>query len=109
MYADSGIPKLFHTAYALGACKPRLMVTLLGGAQVLQNEDTFNIGKRNHLAARKILWKASVMVHQEDVGGSLPRSVRVQVGSGRIIVFHGRDERELTPKGRERMALGHGV
>jgi chemotaxis protein CheD len=109
MFADTGIPKLFHGAYNLGAVKQRLIVTVLGGAQVLDTSNTFNIGKRNYLAIRKILWKAAVLVHHEDVGGTLPRSVRMQVGTGRIVLSHGRDEREITQRSNERTTTSHGV
>ena len=98
MYADTGVPLLFQNAYSIGAVKQRLTVTVLGGAQVLDTDNTFQIGRRNHLAVRKILWRAGVMVHHEDVGGTLPRSVRMAVGSGRILVAHGREEREIPQK-----------
>lgn len=35
MFADSGIPLLFHGAYELGAEKRRLVVTAAGGAQMM--------------------------------------------------------------------------
>lgn len=97
-FADTGIPMLFHRSYELGAVKQRLIVTALGGAQVLNTADTFNIGKRNYLAMRKILWKAGVMLQHEDVGGTLPRSVRMEVSSGRILVSHGQNEWEIPHK-----------
>ena len=40
----------------------RMMVRLAGGAQVMDQQGVFNIGKRNYLAARKILWKAGVLI-----------------------------------------------
>jgi chemotaxis protein CheD len=83
MFADTGIPLLFRRAYELGAQKRRLRVRLIGGAQVLDDAGVFNIGKRNHLAARKILWKAGVLVHAEAVGGTLSRNVGLHVGTGR--------------------------
>jgi chemotaxis protein CheD len=95
MYADTGIPLLFRTAYEYGASKGRMRVTVIGGAQITQGNDGFNIGKKNHLALRKILWKAGVMVHKEDVGGSAPRTVHLEVGSGRIVVSCGREQREI--------------
>lgn len=95
MYADTGIPLLFHTAYSQGALKQRLVVSVLGGAQVMSGTDSFNIGKRNCLAMRKILWKAGVMIHAEDVGGTAPRTVRLEVGSGRVLVSSGGEHREL--------------
>lgn len=85
MFADTGIPALFHGAYALGAEKKRLSVRLVGGAQVLDPEGVFNIGKRNHLACRKILWSAGVLIQGEAVGGTISRTVRMEVASGRLI------------------------
>jgi chemotaxis protein CheD len=82
MYADTGIPDLFHRAYACGAEKSRLIVRLVGGAQVLDPNGVFNIGKKNHVACRKILWAAGVLVHAEEVGGTISRTVRLQVESG---------------------------
>lgn len=84
MFADTGIPLLFRRAYECGAEKRRLVVRVAGGAQVMDSEGIFNIGKRNYLALRKILWKAGVLVQGEAVGGNLSRTVRLEVGSGRF-------------------------
>jgi chemotaxis protein CheD len=82
MFADTGIPMLFHAAYHRGAEKRRISVYLAGGAQVMDDKGVFNIGKRNTLAVRKILWKAGVLVKGEAVGGTQSRTVRLEVGSG---------------------------
>ncbi len=84
VYADTGIPLLFQTAYQLGAIKGRLQVMVAGGAQMLDLNGTFNIGKRNHLAMRKIFWKAGVIVHKEEIGGTNSRTISIDVGSGRV-------------------------
>ena len=55
MFADTGIERLFKVACEKGAERRRLVVRLAGGAQVLDPQGVFNIGKRNYLAARKIL------------------------------------------------------
>jgi chemotaxis protein CheD len=86
MFADTGIPLLFHAAYGLGAEKRRLVVRAAGGAQVMDENGVFNIGKRNHLALRKILWKAGVMVHGEEIGGTTSRTVRLEVATGRFLI-----------------------
>ena len=86
MFADTGVPRLFHAAYQLGAEKRRLVVRVAGGAQVMDENGVFNIGKRNHLALRKILWKAGVIVHAEEVGGTMSRTVRLEVASGRFFI-----------------------
>jgi chemotaxis protein CheD len=84
MFADTGIPMLFRNAYQYGAEKRRLTVRLAGGAQVMDDNGVFKIGKRNYLAVRKILWKAGVLVHGEAVGGDSSRTVRLEVGSGKF-------------------------
>src|SRR5882724_8220566 len=40
MFADTGIPKLFLGAYALGAKKERMIVVVAGGASFSLNEDS---------------------------------------------------------------------
>jgi chemotaxis protein CheD len=102
MFADTGIPLLFHTAYKAGARKERIQVTALGGAQILGVNDTFNIGKRNLLSMRKILWKAGVMLHNEDVGGTSPRTARLEIATGRVQVSFGRGQQEICQANMER-------
>ena len=101
LYADTGIPLLFKSAYALGAVKSRLIVMAAGGAQMLDFGGTFHIGKRNHQAMRKIFWKAGVMVHREEVGGNSSRTVRIDVATGRVqLRTAGKDEQDMTAPGR---------
>ena len=96
MFADTGIPLLFHAAYELGAEKRRLVVRALGGAQVMDEQGVFNIGRRNHMALRKILWKAGVIIHGEEVGGTTARTVRLEVATGRLWVHGpGGSDREM--------------
>jgi chemotaxis protein CheD len=97
MFADTGIPLLFHHAYKLGAVKSRLEVAVLGGAQVMDSNQTFNIGKRNHLALKKIFWKAGVLVRTEEVGGTASRTVRLEIATGRVLLRQGTTEQVLVP------------
>jgi len=105
MFADTGIPLLFHGAYELGAEKRRLVVAAAGGAQMMDQQGVFNIGKRNCLTMRKIFWKAGVMVRAEDLGGLSSRTVRLEVASGRVSLREaGQPEQDLVaanpPAGR---------
>jgi len=84
MFADTGIPLLFKAAYALGAVKQRMRVLVVGGSQIMDQQGFFNIGKRNHMAARKIFWKNNVMVNFEDVGGNVNRTIKLAVKNGQI-------------------------
>ena len=72
------------------------MVRLAGGAQVLDSQGVFQIGKRNYLAARKILWKAGILIAAEAVGGEVSRTTRLEVATGRMWIREGGGvEREL--------------
>ena len=66
-----------------------MVVRLAGGAQVLDGDGVFQIGKRNYLAARKILWKAGILISAEAVGGEVSRTTRLEVGTGRMWVREG--------------------
>jgi len=89
-FADTGIPLLFQTAYKHGATKARCRVRLLGGASVTVGGTT-DVGRRNLLAAKKMLWQNGVMVHGEAVGGHEVRTVTLSVGDGRVLVSCGRE------------------
>jgi chemotaxis protein CheD len=99
MFADTGIPVLLELVKAGGAQPRRMVVRLTGGAQVLDGEGVFQIGKRNYLAARKILWKAGILIAAEAVGGEVSRTVRLEVGTGRMWLREGGGvERELAER-----------
>ncbi|MEW6197573.1 MAG: chemotaxis protein CheD [Planctomycetota bacterium] len=86
MFCDTGVPRLFRAAYELGAVKSRLVVKVAGGSQLLDDNGTFNIGKRNYLALRKIFWKNGVMIAAENVGGSISRTLKLDVGTGAVTI-----------------------
>ena len=91
VFADTGIARLFHSAYALGAQKKRCQVRLVGGAEIGGHkadgrEGLFNVGRRNVLAARAVLWRNGVLVEGEDVGGTAPRTLTISAADGRITV-----------------------
>jgi chemotaxis protein CheD len=95
MFADTGIPLLLDQVCGRGASKRRLVVYAVGGAQMLDQQCIFEIGKRNYLATRKILWKAGLLLHGEAVGGANSRTVRLEIGSGKVWLQEAGTQREL--------------
>ena len=95
-FADTGIPLLFHTAYAYGLSKRRAIVKLVGGAEISPvHYSAFTTGHRNVLAARSLLWRSGVFVAAEDVGGSDARTLHLSVADGRLQIFSGQGYKEL--------------
>ncbi|MFZ5764303.1 MAG: chemotaxis protein CheD [Thermodesulfobacteriota bacterium] len=96
MFADTGIPALFKEAYRLGAVKSRLVVKVVGGAQILDPTGLFNIGKRNYLLLRRLFAKNRIVIDAEDVGGCVNRTVSLEIASGRVVLkVSGRGEFDL--------------
>jgi chemotaxis protein CheD len=82
IFADSGIPLLFRSAYRLGAAKERIVCRLAGASNVLDPEDVFNVGRLNHKAATNVLIKNNVRVSKEYVGGLAGMTLTMHIGTG---------------------------
>lgn len=91
-YVDTGIPLIIKKMLKYGSKKNQLLISVFGGAQVFDREDYFNIGKRNYVSLRKILWKESLLIKNEHVGGKVHRSVKINVESGEIMLDVNKEE-----------------
>ena len=95
MFADTGIPKLLDAVCSQGANRRRLLAYAAGGASIMDPQAIFDIGKRNTLALRKILWKAGILLAGEAVGGGNSRTVRLEIGTGRLWLQEGGGQKAL--------------
>ncbi len=86
IFADTGIPLFFQEAHHLGGEKGRLFIKVVGGAQVLGDSGYFNVGSRNYLALRRILWIHELLISSEAVGGNVNRGVHLEVATGKVWV-----------------------
>ncbi|MCL4849606.1 MAG: chemotaxis protein CheD [Acidobacteria bacterium] len=91
-FADTGVPLLFQTAYRQGLLKNRAVVRLVGGAEIAGHGASFDIGKRNLLAAKNLLWRNGVLIKGEAVGGKMVRTVNLAVADGRLRITSGREQ-----------------
>ena len=88
-FADSGLPLLFGAMARIGCDKKGkgLKIKLIGGASIMDNNEIFNIGKRNLIAIKKLLWAQGLGAVAEEVGGTISRTVSIHVGSGEVRIF----------------------
>lgn len=86
MFVDTGVPRLFHAAYNLGADRNRLVIKVAGGAQLLDQQKIFNIGARNFEALEKLLAQNGLKAHAADIGGLSSRTVRLDLTTGQVTV-----------------------
>ncbi len=86
MFADTGMKIVLEKLSSMGANKKRMQIKIAGGAEMNTGPKGFNIGKRNYLAIRKILWKNGMFIDAEDIGGFSPRNVYMNIADGAVIV-----------------------
>lgn len=86
MFADTGMQVLLQQVAALGGHPKRLKVKIAGAAQMLNDGNLFNIGRRNHTAIRKILWQHGLFVEGEQIGGTAPRTLYMSVADGSVMI-----------------------
>ncbi|RPI28127.1 MAG: chemotaxis protein CheD [Acidobacteria bacterium] len=87
MFVDTGVPLLFHRCYDAGANRDRLLIKVAGGANVSGSvEDRFEIGKRNFLVLRKLLWRNGLLLKAHDVGGHHSRTLALEISTGQVRV-----------------------
>jgi len=84
MFVDTGVPELFLQCYKAGARRERIIVTAAGGSCThgKEDDDYFQIGKRNFVMLKKLLWQNSLLLKAYDVGGSISRTMSLDIGTG---------------------------
>ncbi|MFH1154055.1 MAG: chemotaxis protein CheD [Pseudomonadota bacterium] len=86
MFADTGIPRFLEQAVALGASRSRMKVMAFGGSQILDQKGFFNIGRQNYMALKSILSDNNMLITHQEVGGTVNRTIRLDIGSGDVFV-----------------------
>lgn len=90
-FADTGVPELLRQMEKQGAVLRRLNVALIGGAQVFKfgapgAMPKMDVGLRNIEAVRSEVKKSNLKIVGEDVGGSLGRTLNLDISTGQIRV-----------------------
>jgi chemotaxis protein CheD len=88
LYVDSGMKAMMDDFYRNGSRKNDLIIRVAGGSSSKPNEeeDFFQIGRRNFVSLRKYLWTEGLMLKSYDVGGYGSRTVTVEVENGKMLI-----------------------
>lgn len=86
MFVDTGMQMMLGTLYEAGVRKSRAIVSVAGGAQVMDSQGIFKIGERNFTVLRKILWKNGLLMNVQEVGGNKSRTISLDIGTGRFSI-----------------------
>jgi len=88
-YVNCGILNLIDGMLKAGASQSRLLVRMVGGANMLVSSSLssmFEIGSRNITSAHLTFQKLNMRLSAEEVGGNVGRTVRLYVISGKMTV-----------------------
>lgn len=86
MFADTGIQKMVRDMMMLGASPLRIHARMAGGANMLNSSTVLDIGRKNINSAVDTLEKAKIQIRGSSVGGTLGRSMQLDVSDGRVVV-----------------------
>lgn len=95
-YADTGLAGTFRKMEIMGARKPRLVAKIAGGAKMFElkgNSSLGNIGARNIVSVKQILYSEGIRLAASDVGENYARTMTFDVATGKVrIRTYGRTE-----------------
>lgn len=95
MFTDKGVPALLQAVYNLGARRSRLIAKVAGGASLLDEKGLMKIGERNFTVLRKVLWLNDILIKAYDTGDTIPRTMMLEMSTGRTFVKKSGIESEL--------------
>jgi chemotaxis protein CheD len=94
-FADTAIKTtLKHMGWA-GASKRDIVAKIAGGSNMIDQAQTFAMGKKNINASRETLKDEGIRILAEDVGGKLGRHVEFYTDSGTVEVKLRKENAEL--------------
>lgn len=94
-FGDTGVSALLQELFDRGARRRYLVAKIAGAAEIASSAPRLGIGPRNRTVVRKTLWRNNILIDAEAVGGRRPRTLALDVATGRTTVKTDGVEREL--------------
>jgi chemotaxis protein CheD len=95
MFADTGMNYIIDKMIKMGINIKSTQIKIAGGASMESGPNGFDIGKRNYLAIKKILWQHRMFIDAEDIGGSSPRNMYLDIADGTVKIKVNDSEKNL--------------
>lgn len=86
MYVNIGVPHMIKSMYTKGACRERLILKAAGCGRMMNISNMFDTGAANLTALVKLLEHNELRLSGADTGGSIPRTIRLHLDTGRVVV-----------------------
>ncbi|MBN2651862.1 MAG: chemotaxis protein CheD [Spirochaetales bacterium] len=95
MFVDTGIIEIFTKLEKLGCNRKNFIVKAAGCGSAIDTKGFFEVGKKNFLMMKKILWMNNLLLKGQVVGGSDPKTLFLDISTGKTYVKSGQNVTEL--------------
>lgn len=86
MYVNTGVAQMMRSLLGKGATKDHLILKAAGCGRMMNISNKFDTGANNLAALRKLLEVNNMRLAAEDVGGTIPRTMRLFADTGKVII-----------------------
>lgn len=86
MYVNVGVPQMIRAMFGRGAVRENLILKAAGCGRMMNISNQFDTGANNIAALRKLLQVNDMQLAAEDVGGTIPRTIRFYADTGRVVI-----------------------
>jgi chemotaxis protein CheD len=92
MFGDTGIPAFLKAANDYGMIRERLQVALAGGGQIVGQNESFNLGRRNGQIAKELIAAEDLGIQVESLGGIYNRTLQLELSAGKVQILNAGQE-----------------
>lgn len=85
IYVDTGVTLLLSRILSHGGRKEDIIIKAAGCASMM-NDSRFEIGRRNFSILRKVLWKNGIFLKSQAVGGTVSRTLMLEISTGKTYI-----------------------
>ena len=86
MYVNTGVAQMMRTMFGRGATRENLILKAAGCGRMMHVSNQFDTGANNFSALKKLLQVNDMCLKAEDVGGTIPRTMRLFAETGRVVI-----------------------
>ena len=86
MYVNTGVPQMMRALFHRGASRENLILKAAGCGRMMHISNQFDTGASNLAALRKLLQVNEMRLTAEDVGGTIPRTMRLFADTGKLLI-----------------------
>ena len=86
MYVNSGVAQMMRSLFNRGATRETLILKAAGCGRMMHISNQFDTGASNLAALRKLLQINDMRLAAEDVGGTIPRTMRLFADTGKVVI-----------------------